>query len=374
MQRDERIGKLAGKVINHAVELKPGERIYIEAFGESTLDALKEFVAEATRAGGIPFYYFNDETLSREFINNASKEQMIAHGKIHQRLMEEADVYVAIRGYDDRFALAGVSAEQMKLYKNHYQGPVHTQTRVPKTRWCVMRFPNNTMAALSRMSADEFADFYFNACLLDYGKMDEAMEPLKQLMEKTDKVRIKAPGTDLEFSIKGIAAIKCAGNVNLPDGEVFTAPVKDSINGTVQFNTDTTYNGIYFSNIRLEFENGKIIKASSLVNDDKLQEILNSDDGARYMGEFALGVNPYITKPILDILFDEKISGSFHMAIGNSYDEADNGNKSSVHWDLVQIQTPEKGGGEIYFDDVLIRKDGRFVLPELAGLNPEKLA
>ena len=192
-------------------------------------------------------------------------------------------------------------------------------------------------------------------------------------MMKTDKVHIKAKGTDLNFSIKNIPVIRCSGVVNIPDGEVYTAPVKNSINGYIQFNTDTAYNGIFFSNIYLEFENGRIVKARSLVNDDKLQKLLKSDDGACYMGEFALGVNPYITKPMLDILFDEKIRGSFHMAIGNSYDDAFNGNKSSIHWDLVQIQTPECGGGEIYFDDKLIRKDGRFVLKELDALNPENL-
>ncbi len=192
-------------------------------------------------------------------------------------------------------------------------------------------------------------------------------------MERTDRVRIVAPGTDLSFSIKGIPAIKCCGELNIPDGEVFTAPVKDSINGVVQFNTDTVYNGIFFSNIRLAFKDGKIIEAYSHVNNDKLQEILETDDGAKYMGEFAFGLNPGITHPILDILFDEKIGGSFHMAIGNSYDEAPNGNSSAVHWDLIQMQDAAHGGGEIYLDDVLVRKDGLFVLPELQGLNPENL-
>lgn len=199
------------------------------------------------------------------------------------------------------------------------------------------------------------------------------MTPLKELMERTDKVRIIAPGTDLAFSIKGIPAIKCCGEVNIPDGEVYTAPVKNTINGVVQFNTDTVYNGIFFSNVRLVFKDGRITEASSLANNDKLQDILETDAGSRYMGEFAFGLNPGITHPILDILFDEKIGGSFHMAIGNSYDEAPNGNSSSVHWDLIQMQDAAHGGGEIYLDGILVRKDGRFVLPELEGLNPEKL-
>ena len=373
MQVDKRIVQLAQNVLKSSVELKKGEKIYIEAFGLSTLDMLRSLIGEATKIGAVPFYYFNDESFTKEMVKYASAEQLQQHAKMHKRLMEEADVYVAVRGYDDIFALSDVDAKQMALYGKYYHGPVHTQTRVPHTRWCVMRFPNNTMAALSRMSTEEFTDFYFKACLLDYRKMDKAMEPLQKLMMKTDKVCLKAKGTDLNFSIKGIGAQRCSGHKNIPDGEVYSAPVKDSINGVIQFNTDTTYNGIFFSNIRLVFKKGKIIEASSLVNNDKLQEILALDKGARYMGEFALGVNPYITKPILDILFDEKIAGSLHMAIGNAYDVTDNGNRSSIHWDLVQIQTPENGGGEIYFDDVLIRKDGRFVLKELQGLNPEKL-
>ncbi len=373
MKIDERILKLAENVLKNSVKLKKGERIYIESFGQSTLPTLQAFAAQAAKLGGVPFYYFNDEALTKAWVANASEAQIKAHAEIHKKLMKESDVYVAIRGYDDLFCLSDLPAKQAKWYNQYYMGGVHTQTRVPNTRWCVMRFPNNTMAAMAKMSEDAFEDFYFKSCLLDYSQMDKAMRPLQKLMMKTDKVHIKAKGTDLNFSIKNIPVIRCSGVVNIPDGEVYTAPVKNSINGYIQFNTDTAYNGIFFSNIYLEFENGRIVKARSLVNDDKLQKLLKSDDGACYMGEFALGVNPYITKPMLDILFDEKIRGSFHMAIGNSYDDAFNGNKSSIHWDLVQIQTPECGGGEIYFDDKLIRKDGRFVLKELDALNPENL-
>lgn len=373
MKVDERILKLAENVLKNSVKLKKGERIYIESFGQSTLPALQAFAAQAAKLGGVPFYYFNDEALTKAWVANASETQIKAHAEIHKKLMSESDVYVAIRGYDDLFCLSDLPEKQSKWYNAYYMGGVHTQTRVPNTRWCVMRFPNNTMAAMAKMSEDAFEDFYYKSCLLDYSQMDKAMRPLQKLMMKTDKVRIKSKNTDLSFSIKNIPAIRCSGEVNIPDGEVYTAPVKESINGYIQFNTDTTYNGIFFSNIYLEFENGRIVKARSLVNDDKLQKLIKSDEGACYMGEFSLGVNPYITKPMLDILFDEKIGGSFHMAIGNSYDDAYNGNKSSIHWDLVQIQTPEWGGGEIYFDDKLVRKDGRFVLKELEALNPENL-
>lgn len=369
MQKDQRLYQLAENILKNSVKLKKGERIYIEAFGSSTLDLMEIFIEKATQMGGVPFYFYNDEHLLRAVISSADKEQMKQFGQIYQQQMAQSDVYIAIRGFDDLFALSDVPQEQMSLYMEYYFNPVHRETRVPNTRWCVMRYPNQSMAAAAKMSVRDFENFYFDACLVDYAQMKEAMEPLQKLMERTDRVKIVAPGTDLEFSIKGIPAIKCCGEVNVPDGEVYTAPVKNSINGVVQFNTDTVYNGVFFSNVRLVFKDGQIAEASSLTNNDKLQDILETDAGSRYMGEFALGLNPGIKHPILDILFDEKIGGSFHMAIGNSYDTAPNGNNSAVHWDLIQMQDAAHGGGEIYFDGVLVRKDGKFMLPELQALD-----
>lgn len=374
MQKDERLKKYAENIVKNSVELKKGERVFIEGFSDSVKDLFNEIIVAATKAGAVPFWYFNDNAFIKSFVDNASEKQMEAFGKMHAEVMAKCDAYIAVRGYDDMFMMADIKPRQMQMYQKLFYTPVHFDIRVPKTRWVVMRYPNNTMAALSRMSTTAFEDFYFNACLLDYKKMGKAMLPLKKLMDKTDKVRLVAPGTDLSFSLKGLKAVICDGDRNLPDGEVYSAPVKNSINGVIQFNTDTVYEGEYFSNIRLEFKDGKIVKGTSTANNDKFQRLLNHDAGSRYMGEFAIGVNPYVTKPMLDILFDEKIAGSIHMAIGNSYDdETFNGNRSDIHWDLVLIQTPEWGGGEIWFDGRLIRKDGRFVLKELEGLNPEKL-
>lgn len=248
----------------------------------------------------------------------------------------------------------------------------HHEIRVPKTRWVVLRYPNDSMSQLSGMSTEAFEDYYFSVCNLDYSLMNDRMTPLKTIMEKADRVRIVANGTDLTFSIKDMPAVKCAGNYNIPDGEIYTAPLKNSVNGVITYNTPSIHSGLKFENVKLVFKNGKIIESSANY-DDKLREILDTDEGARYVGEFALGVNPMITKPMGDILFDEKIAGSVHFTPGCCYEDAYNGNISALHWDLVQIHTPEYGGGEIYFDDVLIRKDGKFVLPELQGLNPENL-
>lgn len=374
MRKDERITRLAENLIKNSVKLKKGEQIYIEAIGLSTMPLVQELVKAATKAGGVPFYYFNEQALQKEFIENASVTQMKAQAEIHKQLMSNSQAYIGVRGNDDLFKMSAVDPEKMNNYQKYYWNPVHSEIRVPQTKWCVLRYPNPAFAAMSKMALEEFEDFYFDACLVDYVKMGQAMKPLKKLMDKTKKVRIVAPGTEVEFSIAGLKSIICDGKMNIPDGEVYTAPVKDSINGVIQFNTDTTYMGTVFSNIRLVFKDGKIVEGHSMINDDKFQKILNIDEGSRYMGEFALGVNPYVTQPMLDILFDEKISGSFHMAIGNSYeDETNNGNKSAIHWDLVQMQDAEHGGGEIFFDDVLVRKNGRFVLPDLIGLNPEKL-
>lgn len=374
MEKDRRLRQMAENIVKNSIKLKKGEKIFIEAFSSSTKDLFEEMIKAATEAGGIPFWQYNDNAFIKSFVDKASESQMVEFGRFHAEIMKICDAYVAVRGYDDMFMMSDVKPKQMQLYQKHYYTPVHFDVRVPKTRWCVMRYPNNTMAAMSRMSTKAFEDFYFDACLVDYQKMGKAMMPLKKLMDKTEKVRIVAPGTDLSFSLKGLKSVICNGSHNIPDGEVYSAPVKDSINGVIQFNTDTVYDGGYFSNIRLEFKDGKIVKGTSTANNEQFQKLLNHDAGSRYMGEFAIGVNPFVEKPMLDILFDEKIAGSIHMAIGNSYDdETFNGNRSDIHWDLVLIQTPEWGGGEIWFDDKLIRKDGRFVIKELEGLNPEKL-
>jgi aminopeptidase len=257
----------------------------------------------------------------------------------------------------------------MDLYNKFYHPPVQHR-RLNHTRWVVLRYPTAAMAQLSGMSEEAFEDFFFKVCTLDYEKFSRAMEPLKALIEKTDRVHIVSPGTDLSFSIKGLPSVKCDGGKNIPDGEVYSAPVRDSVNGTIAYNTSSLESGFVFNNIAFTFKDGKIIKASA--NDTaRINKILDTDEGARYVGEFSFGVNPFILKPMQETLFDEKIAGSIHFTPGNAYEDCDNGNRSAIHWDLVLIQRAEAGGGEIYFDDKLIRKDGIFVHPDLLRLNPD---
>jgi len=369
---DPRITELAEQLITYSVKLQPGEKVYIEIKGLEAMELGRELVRVATVHGGVPFWYYNDETLSRGFINNAGEEQFASWGQFHKPIMEAVDAYIGVRGSSNPFDLADVDADRMKWHDKAYWGEVHIPIRLKK-KWCVLRYPNPSMAQSAERSTEDFADFYFKVCTLDYARMSKAMDPLHALLEKTDKVHIKGPGTDLTFSIKGLPAVKCDGGRNIPDGEVYTAPVKDSVNGVIQYNTKTRQGGVVLDNIRFQVKDGKIVEATCDGDQSKLEDALNIDEGARYFGEFALGVNPHITKPMLDTLFDEKISGSFHLTPGNAYEAAFNGNKSAQHWDIVLIQTPEWGGGEIWFDGTLVRKDGLFVVPELEGLNPDNL-
>jgi aminopeptidase len=369
---DPRIEKLADVLVNYSCEIQPGENILIEA-----IDVPHEFTVALVRAAaaskGRPLALLKSNQINRALMLAGSDEQWTAIGDVERMQMERMQCYIGARGNPNVSELSDVPADKQKIYEQTVWKRVHHDVRIKKTRWVVLRWPSPSMAQMAEMSTEAFEDFFFDVCTLDYAKMSRAMEPLKQMMERTDRVRLKGPrDTDLTFSIKGIPAIPCDGHRNIPDGEIFTAPVRDSINGVIHFNASTIYRGVTHNEIRLTFKNGKIVEATSTAT-DKLNEVLDADPGARYVGEFAIGFNPYCIKPMKDILFDEKIAGSIHLTPGACYDEASNGNKSDIHWDLVLIQTPEYGGGEVRFDDKLVRKDGRFVVDALAGLNPENL-
>lgn len=367
---DERNRKFAEMIVNYSCSVQPGERVLINEVGTSAKPLIKEIIRAVYKAGGQPFLGLSDGVLNREIIMGCTQEQLEFMRDYQMFQMKGMDAYIAVRASDNTSELSDVPSEKMNMY-NKILRPVLDE-RVNNTKWAIMRYPNSSMAQLAGMSTEAFEDFYYDVCTLDYKKMSDAMTPLVDLMNRTDKVRIVSPGTDLTFSIKGIPAVKCDGKYNIPDGEVYTAPVKDSINGVISYNTISEEQGFTYENIVFRIENGKIVEATAN-NTKRINELLDTDEGARYFGEFAIGVNPYILYPMKDTLFDEKIAGSIHLTPGASYEDAPNGNKSSVHWDLVLIQREDYGGGEIWFDDVLIRKDGIFVPPELQGLNPENL-
>ncbi|WP_026690696.1 aminopeptidase [Alteribacter aurantiacus] len=369
--RDPRIQTLAKNLINYSVNLQKGENILIENFGIQK-ELVKALVEEAYAAGGNPQVLLKDHDINRTLFTGASNEQQQLQADIEAFAMEKMDAYIGLRAGDNITELSDVPAEKMSLHSQTVGSKVHRHIRVPKTKWVVLRYPTSSMAQLAKMSTEAFENFYFDVCNLDYSKMNEAMDALVKRMNNTDQVRITGDGTDLTFSIKDIPAIKCAGNMNIPDGEVYTSPVRDSVNGTIRYNTASPYQGFTYENIELTFENGKIVNAEA--NDtEKINQIFDTDEGARFIGEFAIGVNPFIKHPMQDILFDEKIDGSFHFTPGQAYDDAYNGNDSAIHWDIVYIQRPEYGGGNIYFDGELIRENGRFVVEDLKSLNPENL-
>ena len=367
---DPRLDKLANVLVTHSTTVQPGEFVLIEG-----IDIPQEMVIALIRsvreAGGIPLVELKQNRIQREIIRGGDDAGIKLIGEYEAYRMEKVQAYIGIRGSHNITEMSDVPTEAMQRYQKYWQRPLN-DIRVPHTKWVVLRWPLPAMAQQAKMSTEAFEDYYFDVCTLDYSRMESAMSPLKALMEETDEVHIVGEDTDLQFSIKGIPVIPCAGEKNIPDGECFTAPVRDSVNGTIHFNTPTIYQGTTFTDIRLRFENGKIVEASAN-NSKRLNDILDTDEGARYIGEFSIAFNPYITNPMLDILFDEKIAGSFHFTPGQAYEEADNGVRSAVHWDMVMIQTPEHGGGEMYFDGNLIRKDGRFVHPALEALNPESL-
>ena len=369
---DPRWDELAEILINHSTRLAAGETVLIECFDldDSTLPRL--LVQKAARKGAFPLVETKDTRILRELIRNGTEQQMRLLGECELFRMERVHAYIALRGARNINEMADVPGDRMNLYNTFFQKPVHYECRIKKTRWCVLRLPNPSMAQQAGMSTEAFENFYFDVCNLDYPRLAKALRPLVERMNAAREVHITGPETDLRFSIDGIPVVPCAGEMNIPDGEVFTAPVRDSVEGHVRFNTPTIYQGSSFDGVRLDFAKGKISAADCTGGDPKkLRRILDTDDGAAYIGEWSIGCNPRVLNPMRDILFDEKIAGSFHLTPGNAYDEADNGNRSKIHWDLVQIQRADFGGGTIAFDGVPIRIDGRFVDEELQVLDPE---
>ncbi len=368
---DPRISKLAVNLVNYSVTVQPGEKVLIESTGFE-VPLVRELVREVYKAGGLPFVTIKNDEIKRALLKDCTEEQIRMMASYELARMKDMDAYIGIRTGDNANDLADVPEDKMQLYNKLFSKPVHMEERVNCTKWVILRYPNPSMAQLSETPTEVFEDFYFNVCNLDYAKMAKEMDKLVEFMDRADRVRITGKDTELSFSIKGLPGIKCEGKKNIPDGEVFSAPVRDSVNGYITYNTPSKYQGFTYENVRLEFKDGKIVKATA--NDtEKINKVLDTDEGARYIGEFSLGFNPYIEKPMKDTLFDEKIKGSLHFTPGDCYDRCNNGNKSAVHWDLVFIQRPEYGGGDVWFDDILIRRDGIFIPEELKGLNPENL-
>lgn len=362
--------ELAHNLVNYSCRVKENEKVLV-TYSECPNTFIELLIEEIAKVGGIPVVFRMDKKIKRRLLLNSTADAFKYYTEIVSPIMNSVDAVILIGGSSNDFELSDVPDETQTLYSKLYVEPVHFEIRCNK-KWALLRYPTPAFAQNSGLSTEKFSEFFFNVCSLDYASLDKKMDPLKELMEKTNKVHIETPTTNLTFSIQGLPAIKCSGQCNIPDGECYTAPVKSSINGYITFNTPAIDNGIEFNNIRLEFKDGKIV-SHNCNEPEKFASILDTDCGSRYMGEFSFGLNPYCVKSVKDILFDEKMSGSIHMAIGSSYDDCFNGNKSAVHLDLILSFLPENGGGKIFFDDQLIYEDGKFLSPNLVALNRENL-
>lgn len=366
---DPRIERLAEILIQHSCELQPGERVLIEAFDLPEPTIVCRLVELAAARGALPVVSLKNNAVQRSLYRSGTADSLAMIGEFERHRMAEMQAYIGIRGAANSSQFADVPLTQMDLYQKHWWHPVHSATRVPKTKWVVLRWPTDAFAQAANMSSQQFLDFYFDVCTADYAQMGRDQLPLVRRMEAARQVRLVSPGTDLTFSIADMPVRPCFGQRNIPDGEVFTAPIRESVHGTIRYNAASRYQGTVFQDIEFEFRAGKIVRATCANEPAKLNQILDADEGARYIGEWSIGCNNRVRRPMLDTLFDEKIGGSIHFTPGNAYDDCDNGNRSRIHWDLVLIQTPEFGGGELWFDGELIRRDGRFLPDDLQPLN-----
>ena len=364
--RDVRIDKLADIITGYSTDVKRGDIVLITASGEECQPLLKAVHRACLKRGARHVeIQFSFPEIARDLYRLGDKEQL-AHFPAHRlAFLKKVDVSIGIAAEQNTMVLAGVD-QQKYLAHQKILRPL-LDWRVNHTRWVICRYPTHGMAQQAGLSLEELEDHLYGACNLDWAAISRRQEPLRRLMARTDRVHIEAPDTDLRLSIGGIDVAKSDGHHNLPDGEVFTAPVKTSVEGHIAFNCPTIHGGQAFDDIRLTFKGGRVVAGTAADGAARLGRILDIDPGARFLGEFAFGLNPRITRPMRNILFDEKIFGSIHLALGNAYAKCDNGNRSSIHWDLVKIFGKSS---RVSFDGKPVMVDGRFVHAALKPLNP----
>jgi aminopeptidase len=358
--------QLAKKILNFSCELQSDQNVMLQLVGLNGIGLLRALVEETRAMDAHPFVQIEDTEIQRMLVETGDsafwKNQAEVEGL---PLMEQMDAFVGIRASLNIYEQAEAGKEANKAYSDEFATPVHFKERVKNTRWVVLRYPSEAFAMNAKMPTQKFREFYYNACLLDYRELAEAMKPLHKRLKETNTIQLKGEDTDIEFSVKDQNWIPCYGEKNIPDGELFSSPILDSVNGHITY-APSVYQGKPFEFVKLEVKDGVVVDFDSS-NNEALQEILDTDEGARRFGEFSFGLNPVIKEPMYDILFDEKIYGSNHLTLGNDYEEAPNGNESSIHWDLVCI------GADVYLDGEKIREGRTFIVDDLKGLNPANL-
>lgn len=363
---ESKLDELAKKIVNYSVKVNVNERVLINTYVNDSF-FIKRLIYYITLNKGIPFVRINDESINSYLLETANENR---YQEIKQHGLDDVnnyDIFINIRYTTNDYSKKNIDENTLKNIALTTKESDYI--RINERKWVLLNYPSNVDAYKAKMTTDTYKNYALDVMIFDYEKMNNDIAPLKKLMEQTDIVRITGPNTDIEFSIKDIPVIPCVGEANLPDGEIYTAPVRESVNGLITYNTPSPYNGNIYHKVSLLFKDGKIVEAKCDENNEEINKIFNTDEGARYVGEFSFGLNPLIRNPMGDILYDEKIIGSIHFTPGQAYKDAYNGNDSGIHWDLVLIQREEYGGGEIYFDHTLIRKDGKFVLPDLLHLN-----
>lgn len=363
----DKLKELANSIVSYSIHVEKGEKVLITTQSMETREFISYLIEAIYKSGGVPSVKINDPILGAQLAEGNTEDRIELLKKIQENEVELYDSFINIRYSMNDYESKNLPSEMSKKLSQALLPS--SDIRVNQRKWVLLNYPSLLDSYKAKVSSREFNNFALDVMTVNYQMMGELIKPLKELMDKTDKVRIVSPGTDIEFSIKGMTSIPCVGEMNIPDGELYSAPIKNSVNGKITYNTPSPYQGNVYNNVSLEFKDGKIINATCNEDDEKLNEIFNTDEGARYVGEFSLGFNPKLLHPMGDILFDEKILGSLHFTPGQAYKDCYNGNDSGIHWDMVLIQRKDYGGGEIYFDDVLIRKDGMFVLEELKPLN-----
>jgi len=369
---DPRIEKLADVLVNYSVTVRPGDKVLVQ--GDAPAGSLiKAVYAKVLQAGGHPLMLVSLPGVDELYFRYASDEQLQHVPEPVKLAMETYDVRISIRGTENTKVLSGVDPARLVLRNRAQTDLMKTfmqRSASGELRWTTTLFPTNAYAQDAETSLSDYEDFVYGACLgaclpdMDdptgyWHRFSAWQQKIVDWLKGKERVHVIGPETDLHLSVAGRVFINCDGHKNMPDGEVFTGPVEDSVEGHVHFSYPAIHQGREVAGVRLWFEGGRVVKASAEKNENFLLSTLDTDEGSRYVGEFAVGTNKGITRFTRQILFDEKINGSFHMALGAGYPETGSKNESAIHWDMI---CDMRDGGEIWVDDELLYKDGRFVI------------
>ncbi len=353
---DKRWYELADILVNYSTEVKPGERVMISMRETHTLPLVKAIYAACIKVGAFPQVQFLSDYLDHALMRDGSTEQVEQVPEIEAYGMAWADVYFGVRGTHNIYEFADIPPNVLARYRSA-MGTI-SSLRWEKTRWVIVTVPNEDFAQQAETDVETITDLFFNACLLDWSAATKHWQNLADHLNKGSEIRLVAKNTDLRFSFTGRTWMVGDGQFNMPDGEIFTAPVEDSVNGFISFEFPGVLGGRLVHDMRLEWEQGTLVHASAGKNEDFLKRILETDDGASRIGEFAFGTNDGIDRFCKNIFYDEKINGTVHLALGRAYPVCGGTNQSSIHWDIIKDTRQE---GIVYLDGVKVFENGKFL-------------